>query len=94
MRERTIETAAVKFVESLGGMLYKWNSANNSGVPDRILIIRDLILFIEFKRPGGKLTKRQAAMHRRINKSYTDQICYTVTSVDELKEILADYVPI
>ena len=56
MLERDIE----RFVRNkTKGYLLKWVSPGESGVPDRILVIKGKVIFVEFKKPGGVLSPRQ-----------------------------------
>ena len=49
------------------GRLLKWVSPGESGVPDRILILPEgQVVFIEFKKPGGRLSARQRLWMTRI----------------------------
>jgi VRR-NUC domain len=61
MRESKIERRVCKRVLSeLGVLGYKFNSATQSGVPDRIFLIPGgKPFFIEFKAPGLDLSEKQ-----------------------------------
>jgi hypothetical protein len=57
--EKDVETPATKHARARGMRHYKFKSANNRGVPDRIFMGIALngtrfVFFIEFKRPGKK----------------------------------------
>ncbi len=58
--EKDIEKAVRAHAITFGWLVYKWQSENNRGVLDRILISPGgAILFVEFKRKGKKPTKLQ-----------------------------------
>ena len=60
MLEKDIEKYLIHKVSSLGGKAYKFTSPNNKGVPDRIVILPNgIIYFIELKNEKGKLSKLQ-----------------------------------
>lgn len=51
-----------------GGYLLKWTSPGNKGVPDRILIMPDRIIFMEFKNRTSKLTSLQEVWQERLTR--------------------------
>lgn len=57
--EREIEKYLVRKVKNFGGRSYKFTSPTAAGVPDRIVLLKNCVFFVEVKRPGGKLTYRQ-----------------------------------
>lgn len=64
MLEKDIEKALVLRIKSLGGMAEKFTSPNKRSVPDRLVTLPEgRIIFVECKRPGGKLTEAQARDH-------------------------------
>jgi hypothetical protein len=60
MLERDIEREACAQAKALGWLVYKFTSPNRRSVPDRMFIKDGRVVFIEFKRPGGRLTEAQA----------------------------------
>ena len=85
--EKTIERAAVKALEARGCLTLKLEMMYNVGWPDRLIVMPNgRIFFIEFKRPGGKLTTLQAERHRQLK----ERGCgiYVCTSVIEAVEAL------
>ncbi len=67
MDEKTIEQALVKHVKDQGGIAYKFTSPNRRSVPDRLCVFPGgRVVFVECKRPGGKLTKLQAREIERL----------------------------
>ncbi len=63
--EKDIEKFFVATVKTMGGRSFKWTSPQNRGVPDRIALFPGgVVIFVELKRPGGKLTALQAKLKR------------------------------
>ena len=64
MLEKQIEQALVRRVKTLRGMAEKFVSPNRRSVPDRLVTLPEgRIIFVECKRPGGKVTEAQARDH-------------------------------
>lgn len=66
MRESKVERELKKKVEQLGGMYLKFNSPGTNGVPDRIVLLKGRIYFVELKAPGKKPRKLQTFIHSEI----------------------------
>ena len=65
--ECRVESYLVSGVKNLGGVAYKFVSPNNSGVPDRIIIMPGgKVSFVELKREDGQLTTLQRRQITRI----------------------------
>lgn len=58
-REKSIESYFTDKIKSIGGICYKFVSPGNSGVPDRVVLYKGCVAFIELKRPGAKPRKLQ-----------------------------------
>tara|TARA_R110002074_G_scaffold195878_7_gene362469 strand:- start:3186 stop:3470 length:285 start_codon:yes stop_codon:yes gene_type:complete len=89
VRENKVEKYLNKKVEELGGITRKWVSPGRDGVPDRIVIIRGNVIFVEVKTSDGKLSTAQKREHERLESSGT--IVYTVygeEGVDSLMGLL------
>ena len=67
--ERTVEQALKRCVERSGGCCYKFTSPSRAGVPDRIVVLRGRIVFVELKATGGKPRALQRAVARAIRKA-------------------------
>lgn len=78
--ERNIEQGALKAVFKLGVLSIKL--VGGGGQPDRMFIIPGgRPLFIEFKRPGGVLSKTQEFTIRRLRHyGYRVEVCFTVAA--------------
>ena len=60
MREQQIQAKKIKELEAQGFYVIKLINTNKNGIPDLIAIPKDSdVLFIEVKRPDGKLSKLQ-----------------------------------
>lgn len=70
MRERDVEHALTRAVETAGGLCWKFVSPSLAGVPDRIVILPDgKIGFIEVKAPGRPprpIQQRRLAQIRKL----------------------------
>jgi len=72
--ERDIEQALVDAVESEGGICWKWVSPGRVGVPDRIVVLRGRVVFVELKAPGEKLRPEQERRHADLRRAGADVI--------------------
>ena len=60
MLEKKIEEYLVKRVRECGGIAFKFISPSRRGVPDRICVLPDgLLFFVELKTKTGRLGKSQ-----------------------------------
>lgn len=66
MRERSVERYLRYCVENRGGLCYKFTSPQRKNVPDRIVLMRGKICFVECKATGEKPTLAQLREHARI----------------------------
>lgn len=67
--EKDIERAACEWARSQGWLVYKFTSPNRRSVPDRLFLRDGKVVFIEFKRPGGKLTPMQEREIRKLQQA-------------------------
>ena len=70
LKEKDIEKYLRDEIKKVGGIAYKFVSPGNAGVPDRLVLLPDgLMFFIELKAPGKKtrpIQDRQAGRIRRL----------------------------
>jgi hypothetical protein len=66
MTEAHLEKKLVAFCREHGLLTYKFASPSHRGVPDRIIMGRGKVMFLELKRPGNKPTALQEREQRRI----------------------------
>ncbi|NLY20696.1 MAG: VRR-NUC domain-containing protein [Tissierellia bacterium] len=65
--EKKIEKTLRLRMKKLGGRCFKFVSPGNNGVPDRICIFPSgQLVFVELKRPGGKLSNIQKVQIKRL----------------------------
>jgi len=85
--EKDIEKAVCDYARKQNWYVRKFSSPNRRSVPDRIFLNPGgLVLFIEFKRPGGKLTPAQRREREEIMKH--NGYCYKVENIDQGKFII------
>lgn len=89
VRENKVEKYLNKRVEEIGGITRKWVSPGRDGVPDRIVIIRGSVIFVEVKTSDGKISTAQKREHERLQSE--GAIVYTIygeKGVDKLVGLL------
>jgi hypothetical protein len=89
MKESDIEKAFVAYAESRGCRALKLRIDGENGFPDRSVITPNGILFIEFKRPKGKLRAAQKLWQLTL-----DSMGFNVlvpTKIGEAEAFLAEY---
>jgi Holliday junction resolvase len=59
MRESALEAKIVKYCRENGILTYKFSSPSHRGVPDRIMMKKSKVLFMEVKASGKKPTALQ-----------------------------------
>ena len=93
MLEREIESYLVDCVaRQFGGIAYKFTSPNRRGLPDRLVVIPDgIMFFVELKSAKGKLTPNQIREHDRLRK--LGAIVYVANSKAEVDSILLEWAP-
>jgi len=90
-REATVEEHLRERVERAGGWCVKLNAMMYKGIPDRLVILPNGVLFFaELKRPrGGVWSTLQQWWHSRLNRHGHDaRVLHTKKDVDE---VLAEY---
>jgi hypothetical protein len=82
MTEAQIEKKVCDYVKSKGGIAYKFVSPARRSVPDRMIILPNGVLFfIEFKKPGGKLTSGQEREIARL--TVLGRVVFVVDGVED-----------
>ena len=90
MLERDIEKYLVKKIKSIGGLSYKWTSPSVRGVPDRIVIYKANIFFVEIKAPNKK-NNLSALQEFQINKLRENSAkVLVVASKDDVDGLVGD----
>jgi hypothetical protein len=81
MRESLIETRLTTLAAKHKLICWKWSSSRR-GVPDRVMIARGKVVFVELKATNQKITLQQAHVHRLMQ----DQAAEVVV-VDSLEAV-------
>lgn len=66
VRENKVEKYLDSEVKKIGGITRKWVSPGRDGVPDRIVIVKGQIWFVEVKTVDGRLSVAQNREHARL----------------------------
>ena len=86
MNERTIEHQLKKAIEASGGLCWKLVCPGTTGVPDRICLMRNRVVFVELKAPGKQPRPIQV---RRMNQLRQQGFtALGVDSIDGIQEVL------
>ena len=90
VRENKVENYLDACVNEHGGITRKWVSPGRDGVPDRIVIYKGRIIFVEVKTTDGHISTPQAREHNRlIDKGACVDVVYGVEGVDQwIREVL------
>lgn len=84
MIERDIENYLKAQINSINGLTFKFSSPGNAGVPDRIVIHKSKVVFVELKAPGKKVRKLQQYQIDKIRKHGIDVVVIdSIKGVDE-----------
>lgn len=88
MLEKDIEARLTRGVERAGGLCLKWVSPGCTGVMDRIVLLPGgKVIFVELKKPGGRLSERQEWMAKRMKELGMQVLClWTQEAVDDFLE--------
>jgi hypothetical protein len=85
LSEAQIEKKVCDYVKSKGGIGYKFVSPARRSVPDRMIALPNGVLFfIEFKKPGGRLTSGQEREIKRLRD--LGQRVYVIDDVEDGKQ--------
>ena len=88
VRENKVETYLDEQVIALGGITRKWVSPGRDGVPDRIVILKGQVFFVEVKVKDGKLSTAQEREHQRLRDAGAN-VC-TVYGDDGVSNMIED----
>ena len=94
-KEAVIEQYLVRKVKERNGIAYKFTSPGRRGVPDRLVVLPNMILFVECKAEGGKLTLGQIKEHERLQaRGMTVATVYSKEDVKNLMAVIDDAIAI
>lgn len=93
MIERQIEHYLALSCCKIGALCLKFTSTSNAGVPDRLIIFKGRLVFVELKRPNGKPRPLQKEVARRLREAGAKVYCLsTKEQVDEfIKDLQHGY---
>lgn len=88
VKESTTEARAIEYAKGCGIWQRKFKSANNRGVPDRIFITpQGVVFFIEFKKPKKKARVQQKLVIDEMRDNYNAQVFIT-DDIEEARTII------
>lgn len=64
--ERDVENRLKDKIESIGGLCLKFTSPSRRGVPDRMIIYKGVVCFVEVKKPGESLRPLQRSWQDKL----------------------------
>ncbi len=83
MKESTVENHLVKEVKRIGGMCIKQTGVR--GIPDRLVVYRGRMFFVEVKQPSGTLARHQARFAIKLGAcGVKTEVTWTKEEVDAL----------
>ena len=91
MLERSVEAGLVKKVKQHGGLCLKFVSPSVSGVPDRMIIYRGRVIFVELKQEYGRLSTIQKRMHERLR--YHGAEVYVAYGSEGVRKLIEELFP-
>lgn len=87
MLERSVEAGLVEKVKKRGGLCFKFTSPGCSGVPDRIIIYKGRVIFVELKQTNGRLSPIQKVTIEKMRRhGATVYVVYGSRGVDSMLE--------
>lgn len=69
VRENKVEKYLDDEITKIGGLTRKWVCPGRDGVPDRIVIYKNKVYFVEIKTVDGVLSSAQEREHDRLKKA-------------------------
>lgn len=88
--EKKLEAALREMIKKMGGWSIKMEANFISGLPDRLCLLPNAVIFFaELKTTGKKPTKIQSLVHRRLSKMGFK--IYLIDSIEELKRVIRIY---
>jgi len=91
VRESKIEKYLDKQIHDAGGITRKWISPGRDGVPDRIVIYKGQVFFVEVKSVDGVLSKNQKRELKRLSDHGAQvEVVYGNADVDSFVGLLKE----
>ena len=90
MIEKDIERRLKRGVERMGGLCFKWVSPGCTGVMDRIVVLPGgRVIFVELKKPGGRLSARQELLIDRFRSLGADvRVLWSIEAVEQFLRVI------
>ena len=89
MLESKIQTEIIHYLESNGYLVVKHIQTNRNGFPDLQALKDGQSIFIEIKRPNGKLSELQKyRLQQLTDKGFK---CFIITSINQLLNELSNH---
>jgi hypothetical protein len=85
MLEKQIEKYLVRRVKDNEGLTFKWISTV-TGVPDRLVLLKQQVFFVELKTETGKLSGRQILVFDQLGEQGFP--VYILRSYDDIEEFI------
>lgn len=86
MREKEIEKYLREKVRNHEGLCWKFVSPGTAGVPDRMVVLKDRVYFVELKAPGKDL--RELQEYRKAQLEGYGQTVVTIDSKERVNEFI------
>jgi hypothetical protein len=94
MLEQKVEAHLLARCREMGFLCMKFTSPGRAGVPDRVVVTPARTVFVEAKRPGGKLRRLQQEVTEKMRRAGAEvHVVDSIVGVDELVESLATRTP-
>lgn len=86
--EKDIEAKLRRTVSRHGGLCLKWVCPGWSGVPDRLVLLPGgRIVFVELKRPGGRLAEMQTYWARKLTAlGFKHRVIWSAEDVERFEQ--------
>lgn len=95
--EGKVENYLIKQSENRDFLCFKFTSPGHKGVPDRVVIGKDKVIFVELKSENGHPSKQQKFVIKKMRDRGADvRLCFTKEEVDALMnefDQLPDFTP-
>ena len=88
LMESSVEDYLRRRITEKHGICLKFTSPGLSGMPDRIIVYKGAVLFVELKRPGGKPRPQQKFVADWLRRA--GALVYCVSTKDEVDSFLAE----
>lgn len=89
--ERDVEAHLLARCRQAGFLCMKFTSPGRAGVPDRVVITPAATIFVEVKRPGGRLRRLQQMTIEKMRVAGADvRVIGTIDAADDLVGVLVE----